>query len=226
MARLACLPHGLAATTPRWRGEVYATPVITLLFGCTRGLPAAARGDAGPGQPVPRLPGPGLSPQDNRVLFESVARLNAAEPSQVGRSGRGAIRRRTAPAPRPYSGCSTRAAWPASWCGTTSSSPDGSRVATTTSPGAASRVGNGRPRADRARGAPQGLKTTPPLTAPIKFNPADRLVSSVCGEGLGFATPWWCSSDHPSGPPSDALGILNTVLGLPTKDKRIRSHHH
>jgi surface antigen len=85
MARLACLPR-LAATTPRWRGEVYATPVITLLFGCTRGLPAAARGDAGPGQPVPRLPGPGLSPQDNRMLFESVARLNAAEPSQVGRS--------------------------------------------------------------------------------------------------------------------------------------------
>ena len=86
MARLACLPRGLAATTPRWRGEVYATPVITLLFGCTRGLPAAARGDAGPGQPVPRLPGPGLSPQDNQMLFESVARLNAAEPSQVGRS--------------------------------------------------------------------------------------------------------------------------------------------
>ena len=30
--------------------------------------------------------GPGLSPDDNRLLFESVARLNAAEPSQVGRS--------------------------------------------------------------------------------------------------------------------------------------------
>ncbi len=30
--------------------------------------------------------GPGLSPEDNRLLFESVARLNAAEPSRVGRS--------------------------------------------------------------------------------------------------------------------------------------------
>jgi surface antigen len=30
--------------------------------------------------------GPGLSPDDNRLLVESVARLNAAEPSQVGRS--------------------------------------------------------------------------------------------------------------------------------------------
>src|SRR5215813_3890353 len=30
--------------------------------------------------------GPGLSPEDNRLLFESVAQLNAAEPSQVGRS--------------------------------------------------------------------------------------------------------------------------------------------
>jgi surface antigen len=30
--------------------------------------------------------GRGLSPEDNQLLFESVARLNAAEPSQVGRS--------------------------------------------------------------------------------------------------------------------------------------------
>ena len=30
--------------------------------------------------------GPGLAPQDNQLLFESVARLNAAEPTQVGRS--------------------------------------------------------------------------------------------------------------------------------------------
>jgi len=28
--------------------------------------------------------GPGLAPEDNRLLFESVARLNAAEPTQVG----------------------------------------------------------------------------------------------------------------------------------------------
>jgi surface antigen len=30
--------------------------------------------------------GPGLSPEDNRLAFESVARLNEAEPSLVGRS--------------------------------------------------------------------------------------------------------------------------------------------
>jgi hypothetical protein len=29
--------------------------------------------------------GPGLSPEDNQMLLESVARLNAAEPSKVGR---------------------------------------------------------------------------------------------------------------------------------------------
>ena len=32
--------------------------------------------------------GRGLSPEDNQLLFESIARLNAAEPSQVGRSDR------------------------------------------------------------------------------------------------------------------------------------------
>lgn len=36
--------------------------------------------------PFGRSFGPGLSPEDNRLLFESAARLNAAEPSQVGRS--------------------------------------------------------------------------------------------------------------------------------------------
>ena len=30
--------------------------------------------------------GPGLSPEDNRLLLESVARLNETEPSRVGRS--------------------------------------------------------------------------------------------------------------------------------------------
>src|SRR5207248_7363586 len=30
--------------------------------------------------------GPGLAPSDNQMLFESVARLNAAEPSKVGQS--------------------------------------------------------------------------------------------------------------------------------------------
>ena len=36
--------------------------------------------------PFGRTFGPGLSPEDNRLLFDSVARLNAAEPAQVGRS--------------------------------------------------------------------------------------------------------------------------------------------
>jgi surface antigen len=30
--------------------------------------------------------GPGLSPEDNRLLFDSIERLNAAEPAKVGRS--------------------------------------------------------------------------------------------------------------------------------------------
>ena len=30
--------------------------------------------------------GPGLSPEDNRLLFESIARLNAAEPAKAGQS--------------------------------------------------------------------------------------------------------------------------------------------
>ena len=30
--------------------------------------------------------GPGLSPEDNRLLFESIARLNAAKPARVGNS--------------------------------------------------------------------------------------------------------------------------------------------
>src|ERR1700745_1971738 len=30
--------------------------------------------------------GPGLTPQDSQLLFESIARLNEAEPSKVGRS--------------------------------------------------------------------------------------------------------------------------------------------
>ena len=30
--------------------------------------------------------GPGLAPEDNRLLFDSIDRLNAAEPAKVGRS--------------------------------------------------------------------------------------------------------------------------------------------
>ena len=41
---------------------------------------------AAPAQVNPFRGGPGLSPEDNQLLFESVARLNAAEPGRVGRS--------------------------------------------------------------------------------------------------------------------------------------------
>jgi hypothetical protein len=46
-------------------------------------LPAAA-----PAQVIPFQGnfGQGLPPQDNQMMFESVARLNAAEPSKVGQS--------------------------------------------------------------------------------------------------------------------------------------------
>ena len=52
------------------------------LAGCLL-LPAAAQARV---IPFSGKFGPGLSPEDNQLLFQSVARLNAAEPSQVGRS--------------------------------------------------------------------------------------------------------------------------------------------
>jgi surface antigen len=44
-------------------------------------LPAAAHAQINPFRG-----GPGLSPEDNRLLFDSIERLNAAEPAKVGRS--------------------------------------------------------------------------------------------------------------------------------------------
>ena len=44
-------------------------------------LPAAAQAQINPFRG-----GPGLAPEDNRLLFESIERLNAAEPAKVGRS--------------------------------------------------------------------------------------------------------------------------------------------
>ena len=44
-------------------------------------LPAAAQAQINPFRG-----GPGLSPEDNRLLFDSIARLNAAEPAKAGRS--------------------------------------------------------------------------------------------------------------------------------------------
>jgi hypothetical protein len=57
--------------------------------------------------------GPGLSPEDNQLLFESVARLNAAEPSRVGLSETWSNPQTRTSAPLPYSGCFIRVAWPA-----------------------------------------------------------------------------------------------------------------
>jgi surface antigen len=73
-------------TERRPHREEYATSVTALLVRHARALSAPGRGGAGPGQPVSQLRGPGLSPGDNQLLFESVARLNAAKPSQTGRS--------------------------------------------------------------------------------------------------------------------------------------------
>ena len=44
-------------------------------------LPAAAQAQINPFRG-----GPGLAPEDNRLLFESIERLNAAEPAKAGRS--------------------------------------------------------------------------------------------------------------------------------------------
>ena len=54
----------------------------TLLTACIL-LSAAAQAQV---IPFGRTGGQGLAPEDNRLVFESVARLNAAEPAQVGRS--------------------------------------------------------------------------------------------------------------------------------------------
>jgi len=60
--------------SPRYLWAVLAACVL---------LPAAAEGQV---NPFRGSGGRGLSPEDNRLLFESVARLNAAEPIQIGRS--------------------------------------------------------------------------------------------------------------------------------------------
>lgn len=46
--------------------------------------------------------GQGLAPSDNQMLFDSVARLIAAEPSKVGQSDSWSNPRRRAMAPPPY----------------------------------------------------------------------------------------------------------------------------
>jgi surface antigen len=59
----------------RWRCWLLAAPAALIL------LPVALQAQINPFRG-----GPGLSQEDNRLLFESVARLNAVEPSHVGLS--------------------------------------------------------------------------------------------------------------------------------------------
>jgi len=58
-------------------------PYLSALLAACVLLSAAAQAQI---NPFRGSGGRGLSPEDNQLLFESVARLNAAEPSQVGRS--------------------------------------------------------------------------------------------------------------------------------------------
>jgi len=64
---------------------MHATPVTKLLVGAVRGvlLPAATQAQVIPFSGNFRQ---GLAPSDNQMMFESVARLNAVEPSKVGQS--------------------------------------------------------------------------------------------------------------------------------------------
>ena len=76
-----------ARVTARTEGEVDAIrvpapPLLVALAICVL-LSAAAEAQV---NPFRGSGGRGLSPEDNRLLFESVARLNAAEPTHVGRS--------------------------------------------------------------------------------------------------------------------------------------------
>jgi surface antigen len=61
-----------------WTSLCFSVALAACLF-----LPAAAQAQVNPFRGSGSR---GLSPQDNQMLFESVARLNAAEPSQVGHS--------------------------------------------------------------------------------------------------------------------------------------------
>src|SRR5215467_7430104 len=88
--------------------------------------------------------GPGLSPEDNHLLFESVARLNAAEPSRVGLSEARSNPQTRTSGTSTIIRVSTQAAWLAIWCAITSSLSDRQGLATTGSPGAARRPESGR----------------------------------------------------------------------------------
>ena len=123
----------------------------TLYIGVTRGLCSLSAAAQAQIKPFRGSWGQGLSPEDNQLLFESIARLNTAEPGKVGRSDGWSN-------PRTHSsGTSTvlrvfhSGGMACHLLRHTSSSPDGRRLAMTASPGVARRPGNGRARADRLR---------------------------------------------------------------------------
>ena len=61
---------------PSWSPRCLSAALAALVL-----LPAAAQAQINPFRG-----GPGLAREDNRLLFESIERLNAAEPAKVGRS--------------------------------------------------------------------------------------------------------------------------------------------
>jgi surface antigen len=65
---------------------MHATLVTTLLVDGVRGMLYSARGGGGQVIPFAGNFGQGLAPSDNQMIFQSVARLNAVEPSKVGQS--------------------------------------------------------------------------------------------------------------------------------------------
>ena len=87
MAELAVMQHIEGAADAGDRLE--ASMRLWLLHRLSGALAACfLLSAAAQGQPFLQGGGRGLSPEDTRLLFESIARLNAAEPSQVGRSDR------------------------------------------------------------------------------------------------------------------------------------------
>src|SRR6516162_1660607 len=85
MAGLACTCTGGRGVTPRRRGELYATPVITVLGGCARGLRSPAHGGASPGHTIPRIPGskPVGRGQPTVVRERRAAECSRAEPGRA-----------------------------------------------------------------------------------------------------------------------------------------------
>ena len=88
--------------------------------------------------------GQGLSPEDNRLLFDSIARLNGTQPARAGNSNTWSNPQSNGSGTNTVLRGFARAGWLATSCSITSS--PGEQAATTASPGAARRAVNGRSR--------------------------------------------------------------------------------